>query len=352
MDFHTFCFKYSLLELNTAVKPFMFLKLFGEFSYDWVLYFDPDIELYNPLKPVVEALHAGATFVLTPHLLEPAENDAPRDDLDIMRAGTYNLGFLACSRQPETEPNLRWWGRRLLSHCVREPKRGLFVDQKFMDLLPGFADHVRVLRDPTLNVAYWNLKQRPLSRNGKTWMIGGAPLTFFHFSGVDPYDTSILSKHTHHFRGEALTPPLRDLIDEYCAKICAHAPHTETSGNYSYGRFASGTEIHSLVRQMFREVHVPWVGNPFENYEAFLHEPAFGCNHDLPVFVTNLMHYCWQRTPSLKYKFNLQKAPGVEAYTRWYVENAQSKWGLDPRLVEPVATRMASRTRPRWSIRH
>ena len=41
VDFHTFCFKYSLLELNTAVKPFMFLKLFGEFSYYLVLYFDP-----------------------------------------------------------------------------------------------------------------------------------------------------------------------------------------------------------------------------------------------------------------------------------------------------------------------
>src|SRR5207244_2584874 len=37
-----FCFRYSLIELNTAVKPWMFERLFAR-GYDRVIYLDPDI---------------------------------------------------------------------------------------------------------------------------------------------------------------------------------------------------------------------------------------------------------------------------------------------------------------------
>ena len=43
-----FCFRYTLLELNTAVKPWMFEYLFAR-GYDRVVYLDPDTFLYSPL---------------------------------------------------------------------------------------------------------------------------------------------------------------------------------------------------------------------------------------------------------------------------------------------------------------
>src|SRR6266849_7715179 len=43
-----FCFRYTLLELNTAVKPWMFEHLFKR-GYDRVLFLDPDIFIYSPL---------------------------------------------------------------------------------------------------------------------------------------------------------------------------------------------------------------------------------------------------------------------------------------------------------------
>ena len=338
--FDSFSFQYNIMELNTAVKPFMFLKLFKELSYNQVIYLDPDIEIFRPLTTVLDALNQGASFVLTPHLLRPAENDAQPDDVAIMRAGTYNLGFLACSDQAETEPILRWWARRLRHQCVSDPDRGLFVDQKFIDLVPGFADHVRILRDPTLNVAYWNLQQRKLSRQGETWTVDGEPLKFFHFSGIDPDDTSLLSKHTRKFRGSDIGPPLQRLMDEYCAKVRALAVNAGPAAAYAYGRFASGTPIQPFVREMFRQRHVPWNGNPFENYEAFLHDAAVGTNDDSPAFmITNLMHYWWQRFPMLRSTFDLCSADGCRAYTEWFIKNAGHELGLDLRYLEPIAVR-------------
>lgn len=339
-EFESFCFQYTIIELNTAVKPFMFMKLFEQLAYDHVIYLDPDIELFAPLTPVFEALNEGASFILTPHLLEPAENDAQPDDIQIMRAGTYNLGFLACSAQEETQPILRWWARRLRHQCVNEKDRGVFVDQKFMDLLPGFADRVRILRDPGLNVAYWNLKQRKLRWRDDGWLVNDTPLRFFHFSGIDLSNRSILSAYTHHFRGDEIDGSLQKMIDDYAGNVRSHAANGVRAPGYAYGRFASGTPIHAFVRQMFREFHVPWVGNPFENYEAFLHKPALGTNRDSSAYViTNLMHYCWQRFPYLKHKYNLETAKDVKDFTHWYLDHALTRWKFDPRLVEPVATR-------------
>ena len=94
-DFRAFAFQYDVMEFNTAVKPFMFLHLLEERGFVRVVYFDPDILLTAPLSGVLDQLASGASLVLTPHLRRPAEGDSEPDDLLIMKAGAYNLGFLA-----------------------------------------------------------------------------------------------------------------------------------------------------------------------------------------------------------------------------------------------------------------
>src|SRR5215510_2137251 len=41
-DKDSFCFKYNILELNTAVKPYFLSYLFGKYSIKKLIYFDPD----------------------------------------------------------------------------------------------------------------------------------------------------------------------------------------------------------------------------------------------------------------------------------------------------------------------
>lgn len=345
-DFESFAFQYDIMELNTAVKPFAFIKLFAK-RYDYVLYFDPDIELFRPLGSVFDALDAGASFVLTPHLCSPAEEDSQPDDVVIMRAGAYNLGFLACSWQLETERTLHWWARHLRFECINKQEVGIFVDQKFMDLVPGFADNCHVLRDTTLNAAYFNLGQRTLTQKGATWLIDGKPLSFFHFSGIEPHNTTQLSKHTHHFRGDEMTPALKSLIEHYCNGLHANGQGTIPSGIYTYGRFASGTRIPATVRHMFREHHLPWGDDPFKSYEEFIHLPYVGApRHSGSFITTNFMKYLWDRHVWLQQNFDLNRAEHVEAFARWYIEHAHGQLQLDPRLIEPVAARAGRKPPP------
>lgn len=341
-DFRDVAFRYSIMEFNTALKPFMIRYLLAQ-GFDKVLYFDPDIEIFAPLDSVLEPLQAGYSFVLTPHLCQPAEGDAYPDDFGMMRAGIYNLGFIGVGAGPDTERLLRWWSRRLRYHCVSEQDKGVFVDQKFIDLLPGFTNSLHIVRDSGCNVAYWNLQQRVLTQSGDQWIVDGKMLRFFHFSAMNIADLSYLSKWTVAFRGDEIPPPLRALMRHYANQVLEAGYGTEPAPRYRYGRFASGTPIPDAVRRMFRERHLSWPGDPFETYEEYLHLPIPGqwagsSSH----MITNLMDDLRRRDPSLMARFDPTTREGVEGYTEWFVANGQTLVE-EPKLIEPVANRLAHR---------
>jgi hypothetical protein len=336
-DFRSVAFRYGIMEFNTAVKPFAFLNLFAK-GYDKVIYFDPDIEIFSPLDSVAAALARGASFVLTPHLTEPAENDAPRTDIHVMQTGVFNLGFLACSRQFETDKILRWWARRLRYECVNDQSSGLFVDQKFMDLVPALTDHSVVLRDTTLNVAYWNLAQRSLEQGPQGWTVDGRPLGFFHFSGFDPSRPRELS-HRSNVPDRYISPDLINLLALYADKLRAAGQEAASTLPYGYAKFTSGAPIPDTVRWMFRCRHITWAGDPFENYEAYLDSPCSGASRDSAAhMVTNLMKHVYDTSPSLQSRFDLREAGSVAAYAEWFTDHAH-ELGIDQMLVEPIRHR-------------
>ena len=127
-DFPAFAFRYDIMEFNTALKPFMVLHVLERLGFGTVLYFDPDIELFAPLAGVLDQLRAGAPCVCTPHLCSPSEDRREPNDLTILRAGAYNLGFLGTSCTAQALEVVRWWARRLRFQCINAQAEGLFGD--------------------------------------------------------------------------------------------------------------------------------------------------------------------------------------------------------------------------------
>ncbi len=345
-EFDAFRFRYDVMELNTALKPFMVRYLLAR-GHDAVLYFDPDIEIFQPVDSVTAALRDGASFVVTPHICAPAEGSAFPDDIGIMQAGVFNLGFLGVGATPETEPLLRWWSRRLEYQCLNDQPGGIFVDQKFMDLLPGFAARLCVLRDPTLNVAYWNLSQRTLRRDGDGWRVDGQPLTFFHYSGINPWDTSRLSKYTDGFRNGAMDADLQALVERYAQRLLANGHGSVPNGSYAWGRFRSGTPITPFVRRLFREDHLVWPGDPADSFEEHLQRTAVEpWSGPFGSVVTNLMTGLHARERWLNERFSATRDEDAREFLDWMVKHAEPLVG-DPRLIEPIAERFGALSLPR-----
>jgi hypothetical protein len=245
-DFEHIAFKFDVVELNTALKP-SFLKNLLARGHERVVYLDPDIRLFAPPDVIMEALD-GSEIVLTPHSLAPVMDGKRPSDIDFLRGGTFNLGFVAVRSGPDANGFLDWWERRCLGLGFNDFTFGVFVDQKWVDLVPSYFQSVRILRDPGCNVAYWNLHERSLARTADGLAVNGRPLVFFHFSGVNPKAPHLLSRHQNR-HVPAPGSLLAELVGQYCAALAAagHADHQRLP--YGFATLEDGTSITPLMRR-------------------------------------------------------------------------------------------------------
>src|SRR5215813_8364239 len=89
-NFRGLVFKYNVLEASTAVKPYLLQHLFDRHQIENLVYFDPDILITSALEEVQHLL-TEHNILLTPHVTSPYTDDARPGDLEILRAGSYNL---------------------------------------------------------------------------------------------------------------------------------------------------------------------------------------------------------------------------------------------------------------------
>lgn len=248
-QFTQMALRYSVLELSTAVKPWLLRHLMGETGAP-VTYLDPDIKIFGSLKPL-DDLAARHGLVLIPHNNQPIPADGRRPgQVDIMIAGVYNLGYVTLAPRPEIESLLDWWADRLLRDCRVDPIWGYFVDQRWFDLAPGLVGDLAIVRDPEYNVAYWNLHGRRLERHGQEHLVDGRPLAFFHFSGFDPEHPLVLSRHQD--RVDVLADPvLERLLAEYAAGVMGEGYAISRHWPYSYGAMGDGTQLDETLRALY-----------------------------------------------------------------------------------------------------
>lgn len=242
-------FKYNIIELNTALKPFVAMKLLE--NHRKVIYLDPDVCVFSSLDSVIVALDHHAT-AFTPHALSPYVGAGRPDDQDLLRFGCFNLGFFAANNSADALALLSWWHQQCVNNCFYEPQAGLGVDQKWMDLAPAFFDGVHILKDPGLNVAFWNLHERRLSCSPEGWWVNDAfPLVFVHFSSFVEADRAIVAdKQTRHAAGSR--PDFAAAGDVY-RRYLAAAKNSVTVDDpaYGYAHFDDGAAISPALRRFY-----------------------------------------------------------------------------------------------------
>src|SRR3546814_8145195 len=79
-------------------------------------------------------------------------------EISSLAHGSYNLGFLAVSRSANSQAFLQWWADRLFLYCYDDKSRGIFTDQKWIDLAPSFFD-VAILKHHGYDFATWRSEE-------------------------------------------------------------------------------------------------------------------------------------------------------------------------------------------------
>jgi hypothetical protein len=246
-DHESWMFGYDVVEACTAVKGRALVELLNRGNP--VLYLDPDTALFGPLFDVEKAL-SDTSVLLTPHLLEPVDPESPaiEDEISCLTHGAYNFGMFGVSPCDEGRRFATWWSSRLEEHCVDEIGRGLFVDQRWGDLIPSFFPDCCIFRHAGVNFASWNMDQRDLSVDDRgDYLVNGDPLVMFHFTkglGIG-FEISKLKM--------ANNPFVADLWRWYLERVEFFSTDLEPT-RWSYGFYRDGAPIPKSDRVIYREI--------------------------------------------------------------------------------------------------
>jgi glycosyltransferase involved in cell wall biosynthesis len=323
---------YDVTEFSTAVKPWLLRELLGRDGVDAVTYLDPDILVTDSLTPIEERAVAEG-IVLTPHFTAPLPRDGGKPcEEDILIAGSYNLGFISLGAGDTAAEMLNWWSERLERDCVIDPGAGLFVDQRWIDLVPGIWPGVHVLRDSGYNVAYWNLPTRELEIDDDGYLVDGRPLRFFHFSGFDPLRPTELSKHQDRIE-VADDPALKKICAEYAELLLENGQREARGWSYGWSSLPNGVRLDDPARRVHREAveqgdleESIFTSSGAAEFVSYLREKLPG---------TGTSRYgkaLWDLRTDLRRAFpNVERGEGT-AFNRWLIESARES-GISVELI-------------------
>ena len=339
-DFEQMTFRYTILELSTALRPFFFAYLFETYPIQTLVYFDADTCLYHPLAKLQEILQT-AQIVITPHLLSPLSEDGRLpNERTILSVGAYNLGFIALARGEQSYRFLRWWQHHLLKDCVIDIPRSLFVDQRWIDLVPGIFNRVAILRDAGYNAAHWDIPYRRLHRIGDQWRVNDVPLVSFHFSGLQPENIEALSTHQNRYTLPDL-PALQPLFEHYRDALFSNGYAAARHWRYTYSRFDNSVPIADDMRYIWRDHdgETRWP-QPFntqsdDSFFVWLNAPAYHVTQTQPL-ITYLALEMYRRRPDWRDAFPDPLNFSRLMFVRHFVREMTQQGILDPVFVMPM----------------
>lgn len=173
--------RYSADRKRWASKP-MYMQYLLKKGYDRVVYLDNDIFFFS--SPEVIFIHLEKhDFLVTPHRYPFRPYPQPAWFEANFQVGLYNAGFVA--GRPEAADAISWWKECCFYTIKRTYWRGLFEDQKYLDLMPVLFPNVGILHHKGCNLAGWNFDTVQISlKDGKVLLDETYPVVFMHFAPV------------------------------------------------------------------------------------------------------------------------------------------------------------------------
>ncbi|WP_207536416.1 hypothetical protein [Desertivirga arenae] len=257
-EWKNMAFKYNVIEYATSIKPFCINLLLEK--YDNLVFVDPDTYATHSFDYIFDCLKTSDVMI-TPHynnIQEVFTGAVPEEE--ILFVGIYNLGFLALKRSETTNKLIKWWMNRLREKCYADKFDALHVDQKWFDFIPAFfPDQVKISHHCGINTAIWNLHERTLVNKDGRYFVRNIeteeefPLLFFHFSGFNPKNPSLINRRHPKYNTEAF-PEYKPLFEEYTNLLFDLGYERFMQLSYGFNVFSNNEKIIPLHRRLYREI--------------------------------------------------------------------------------------------------
>lgn len=167
-------------KLRWSMKPAFLKHLLLKNEIEKLIYLDNDLFFFNEFDFLFDYL-IDHSFALTPHNYERSPDHSQNMLEANYRVGLYNAGFVGVNKN--AIDTLQWWAECCLYKCEKNPFRGTFDDQKYLDLIPIMREDALVIRHQGCNVAEWNRYVCVRENVDDEVLINGKyPVVFIHFN--------------------------------------------------------------------------------------------------------------------------------------------------------------------------
>jgi hypothetical protein len=167
-------------KLRWSLKPILMKHLLSQQYTDRLIYLDNDLYFYSDYTFLFELLEKHS-FLLTPHHYKNNPNEEQNWLEANFRIGLYNAGFVGANKYAIN--TLQWWADCCLYRCEKNSFRGLFDDQKYLDIIPVIEETAHIVRHMGCNIAGWNTELCKREIINQQILINGLyPIVFIHFN--------------------------------------------------------------------------------------------------------------------------------------------------------------------------
>ncbi len=198
-----------------------------------VAFIDADTWFFAPPAAVFAEL-AAASIGVSPHRFAA-------EKAFLAQYGRFNAGFVVVRNDAVGRRCIADWRADCLAWCHETVMPdGRFMNQGYLDAWPDRYPGVHVLDHPGANLGPWNIERFALSVDDGGVRVDGAPLVFFHFSGV------MRDERGAWWSNYPIAPPILGLAREriyrpYVAAIVAEEARLVTA--YGVGTIGSARSL-------------------------------------------------------------------------------------------------------------
>ncbi len=334
--------RYGVADLCAAVRPTLIKYLFERHNAEHIVYLDPDLFFTGPMVDL-PLLFKKHEILLTPQITAPFPNGqvAP-SEFSVLSSGSFNSGFVGLTKGMNASAFLDWWETRLKKYCFRRPQEQMFGDQRWLDLVPMMFEGVHIIRDPSYNIASWNLHERPLDCRDGRFFVRGTPAAFFHMSGFRPGSPPTFCGYAHLFP-LAESDALKKLSRIYQEALVDGGYDEKLHLEYDFDRFDNGVCICPVIRRIYDSLgeSAKRFGDPLQtdnpdSFFVWLTQPlASGPNGST---LTNLHASLFMLIPEAHLRFPTLTRTHFADFGRWLLreERLHKTFDLDPVFLAPL----------------
>jgi len=222
-------YKYYKDKLRWSMKAVFIKHLLQKENYNKVIYIDNDIFFFEKFDFIWLELEEN-NVLLTPHFY-PYNPLRKQNWFEAnFRVGLYNAGFFAVNNEAIKVVN--WWANACMYRIEKNYFRGLFDDQKYLDLMPVIFEKVKIIKDKACNIAEWNSEVLQRIKKDDKIYIGNSAIVFYHFNN---YSLQKILETQNHI--------LKKYFDEYFNVLKKYNNKIEISTLYKKENLINKTKL-------------------------------------------------------------------------------------------------------------